>query len=70
MTKLSPEILAGNKLRKLIENNFSSQEEFAFEYGIDIRTLSRHINQGINKINAVQEYAEYFHIDFLDFFKE
>lgn len=70
MTKLPPEILAGNKLRILIEENYPSQEEFAYQYGADVRTISRHINQGINKISTVQEYANHFHINFLDFFAE
>ncbi len=70
MEKLSPQEIAGRKLRKLIQENYTSQEEFAFEYGTDIRTVSRYINNGINKINAIQELADFFNISFVEFFKE
>lgn len=61
---------AGMVLRRLIRENFSSQEEFAVAYGLELRTVSRYINQGINKVDALQELAEFFQIDLLDFFKE
>ena len=61
---------AGQVLRKLISENYSSQEEFAFEYGADVRTINRYINNGINKIDVIQDFAELFNVDFVDFFKE
>lgn len=70
MVKLSPQQIAGKKLRYLIQENYPSQEEFAFEYGTDIRTVSRYINIGINKVATIQELADFFGISFLDFFKE
>lgn len=66
--KLSPERMAGETLRRLIKENYSSQEEFAYEYGIELRTISRYINNGINKVNVIQELAEFFNISFTDFF--
>lgn len=70
MEQLSPQQIAGKKLRRLIQQNYSSQEAFAEDYGIEIRTVSRYINNGINKIDAVQELASFFNVSFLDFFKE
>lgn len=70
MVKLSPQQIAGKKLRYLIQENYPSQEEFAFEYGTDIRTVSRYINIGINKVATIQELTDFFGISFLDFFKE
>ena len=70
MVKLSPQQTAGKKLRYLIQENYPSQEEFAFEYGTDIRTVSRYINIGINKVATIQELADFFGISFLDLFKE
>ena len=61
---------AGEKLRKLINENYTSQEDFAFEYGCDVRTISRYVNQGIEKVGVIQELAMYFNIDFMDFFKD
>ena len=46
---------AGEKLRKLINENYTSQEDFAFEYGCDVRTISRYVNQGIEKVGVIQE---------------
>lgn len=68
MTELSPQMLAGNKLRKLIAENFDSQEDFAYEFGIDVRTVSRYINNGINKLDIIQELADWFGIEIMDFF--
>ena len=61
---------AGANLRKLIQSNYESQEEFAFEYGMDIRTVSRYVNQGISKIDTIQELAEFFDVEFMSFFQE
>lgn len=70
MTNISPQMKAGAKLRKLIAENYASQEDFAFRYGCDIRTISRYVNQGIEKMGTVQELAIFFGIDFIDFFME
>lgn len=61
---------AGIVLRRLIQENYSTQEEFALDFGQELRTVNRWINQGINKIDKVQELADFFQVDFLDFFKE
>ena len=69
MTDLSYALLAGQNLKQLIKDNYSTQEEFAFDYGADIRTISRYVNNGINKIDAIQEFAEFFDVPFEYFFK-
>lgn len=69
MSELNYVKKAGDFLRKLIQQNYSSQEAFAIDFGTDIRTISRYINGGINKVNVIQELAEFFEIDFNDFFK-
>jgi len=68
MSEMDMAFLAGRKLRQLIEENYSTQEEFAYDYGIELRTVSRYINNGISKIPTVQELAEFFNIPFTDFF--
>ena len=70
MEKLSAERLAGNTLRRLIQENFASQEAFAEEYGMDVRTVSRYINEGISKIPTVQELADFFCVEFIGFFTQ
>lgn len=68
MAELSYSLIAGQKLKKLIKENYPSQEEFAYAYGAEIRTVSRYVNQGINKIDVIQELAEFFMVDFTFFF--
>lgn len=60
---------AGQFLRRLIQENYSSQEEFAFDFGAELRTVSRYVNNGINKVNVIQELAEFFNVDVLEFFQ-
>lgn len=61
---------AGEVLRQLIAENYSSQEEFAYDFGADLRTVSRYINNGIGKVYVVQELAAFFKVDMLLFFTE
>ena len=56
-------------LKRLIQERYSSQEEFALDYGMELRTVSRYVNQGINKISVVQELADFFALEFEDFFR-
>lgn len=71
MAELSYALIAGQTLKRLIkENNYPSQEEFAYDYGADIRTISRYINNGINKIDVIQELAEFFDVPFEYFFQD
>lgn len=68
MGEFSYSLAAGKKLKQLIKENYSSQEEFADDYGADIRTISRYANQGINRIDVIQELADFFGVDFTFFF--
>ena len=67
---INPMLRAGEVLRNLINENYSSQEEFAFDFGTDVRTVNRYVNNGINKIDTVQQLAMFFNVDFTYFFKE
>ena len=64
------QIGAGKTLRRLIQENYPSQEAFAYEYGLDIRTVSRYINRGINGVDVIQALADHFGVSFLDFFPD
>ena len=63
----NPSLHAGLVLKQLIKNNYTSQEEFAYDAGYEIRTVSRYVNNGINKLNVIQEIAEFFGMDFYSF---
>ena len=70
MTNNDASLKAGKCLRYLIQDNYSTQEEFALEFGVELRTVSRWINQGIQRIDLIQQLAAFFEVDFLDFFKD
>ena len=67
MEKLSPQQQAGNSLRRLIQENYATQEEFALDYGLEIRTVSRYINEGINKLSTIDELAAFFQMNWQEF---
>lgn len=69
MSSWTPQQKAGLVLKRLIQERYSSQEEFALDYGMELRTVSRYVNQGINKISVVQEPADFFALEFEDFFR-
>lgn len=68
--KLTPMQCAGKKLKRLISENYSSQEEFSFAVGYELRTISRYVNQGINKVDTLQFFAEHFNVSISEFFDD
>lgn len=70
MTQLSLRQKTGNALRRLIQENYATQEDFAYDYGLDIRSVSRYANSGISKIDTIQELAAFFKVDYMEFFKD
>ena len=68
MSEITIQLQAGQYLKRLIQENYESQEDFAYDFGTDIRTVSRYVNKGINKISTIQELAEFFGVRFQDFF--
>ncbi len=67
MMQLTPQQIAGKTLRRLIRENYTSQQEFADEYGMEIRSVNRYINNGINKLDIIQELAQYFNLTVIEF---
>lgn len=68
MDNMGASIKAGKCLRFLIEQNYATQEEFALDYNADLRTVNRWINQGITKVDTIQELANHFGLTFIEFF--
>lgn len=61
MSDIDAALYAGKVLKRLIKENYSTQEEFAYDYGIELRTVSRYVNEkGITKTADMQEFAEFF----------
>lgn len=56
-------LVAGAKLKQLIkQSKYKTQEEFAFEFGADVRTIGRCINNGIDSLSTIQKIADFFGI--------
>lgn len=68
MSDLSKKQLAGKNLKRLIKENGWTQQQFADEFGTDVRNVSRYVNNGIKDIDTIQEMAEFFKVDFSEFF--
>ena len=69
MTELSPKKIVGENLKLLIEENYPNHIEFAYEFGADERTIRRYVNEGVNKLDTIQELAHFFGVEYIDFFK-
>lgn len=55
--------IAGENLKRLIkQSKYKTQEEFAFEFGSDVRTIGRWINNGIDRISTIEQIADFFGI--------
>ena len=64
-------LLAGANLKRLIKNSkYKTQEEFAFEFGTDVRTVGRWVNKGIKNLDTIQLIVAFFDVDALAFFSE
>lgn len=62
-------LIAGANLKRLIKNSkYKTQEEFAFAFGTDVRTVGRWVNKGIKNLDTLHMIADFFNIDALAFF--
>lgn len=60
-------LIAGANLKRLIkESDYRTQEEFAFKFGADARTVRRWISNGIDKLSTIKQIAEFFGVDVFD----
>ena len=64
-------LVAGANLKRLIKNSkYKTQEEFAFEFCTDVRTVGRWVNKGIKNLDTIQQIAAFFGVDALAFFSK
>ena len=64
-------VVVGENLRRLIEDSScGTQEEFAFRFGTDVRTVGRWCNKGVNSLITIQQIAIFFDVDALSLFEE
>ena len=59
--------IAGENLKCLIkETKYRTQEEFAYAFGTETRTLSRRLNQGGKDINTLEPLSDFLSADIID----
>ena len=59
--------IAGENLKRLIKETKSrTQEEFAYAFGAETRTLSRWLNQGVKDIDTLEQLANFLSVDITD----
>lgn len=56
-------LVAGANLKRLIkQSSYKTQEEFAYVFGTDVRTVGRWINHGIDRLSTIEQIADFFGI--------
>ena len=67
MSNTDYSIAAGVGLKYLIKTNYASQQEFADDFGVELRTVNRYVTTGIRSIITIQEIADFFGMDLPDY---
>ena len=70
MDKRLSQIVGSNLKRAIALSEYKTQEEFAYEYGTDIRNVSRWVNIGLNKIDTAEEIANFLGVNVINLFIE
>lgn len=70
MGDVKRKLQAGRALKALIKARYASQQEFADDYGLELRTVNRYVNEGIRYVDVIQELADFFRVDFAYFFSD
>ena len=69
--ELSLSLIAGINLKRLIRSSrYSTQENFAYEFGAEIRTVSRWLNAGVKNIDTLEEIADFLEVDVFELLKK
>lgn len=69
--ELSLSLIAGINLKQLIrESKYRTQENFAYEFGAEIRTVSRWLNTGVKNIDTIEEIACFLEVDIFELLKK
>ena len=71
MEKESLSKIVGINLKREIRlSRYRTQEEFAFEFGAEIRTVSRWVNGGLKNVDTIEEIEEFLNLERLKLFIE
>ena len=69
--ELSLSLIVGINLKRLIRRSrYKTQENFAYEFGEEIRTDSRRLNAGVKNIDTLEEIADFLEVDVFELLKK
>lgn len=68
--KLLSEVVGVNLKREIRLSRYRTQEEFAFEFGAEIRTVSRWVNGGLKNVDTIEEIEEFLELGRFRLFTE
>ena len=63
-------IVGSNLKREIRQSRYRTQENFAFEFGAETRTVNRWLNVGLRDVDTAEEIAEFLDIETLGLFIE
>ena len=64
-------LIAGINLKRLIRSSqYKTKENFAYEFGAEIRTVSRWLNAGDKNIDTLEEIADFLEVDVFELLKK
>ena len=68
---LTLSMIASINVKRLIRSSkYGTQENFAYEFGAEIRTVSRWLNKGIKNIDTLEEIANFLNVDVFELLKK
>lgn len=56
-------LVAGANLKHLLTERRMTQEDFADEFGVDVRTVRRWVKGNLYDLRQLQQIADFFEID-------
>ncbi len=68
--ELNSSLKVGNFLKHLLIINKKTQEDFADEIFVDVRTVRRYLKDGINNLEVISRIALYFNMSYIQFLIE
>lgn len=69
--EISLSLVAGRNLKRLIRRSkYRTQENFAYEFGAEVRTVSRWLNSGVKNIDTLEEIASFLEVNIFELLKK
>lgn len=68
--ELSLSLVVGKNLKRVIRSSkYRTQENFAYAFGTDVRSVSRWLNAGVKNIDTLEDIANFLEVDIFELLK-